>query len=77
MRSRWSRGGATTNASTRPPANGSIPTLGTVHEVAQKAAPDARVVYVDVDPVASAAQCDAVGRQPPRRCDPSRSASPG
>ncbi|MEU0156978.1 SAM-dependent methyltransferase [Micromonospora fulviviridis] len=29
-----------------------IPTLGNVHEVAQKAAPDARVVYVDVDPVA-------------------------
>jgi SAM-dependent methyltransferase len=31
-----------------------IPTLGNVHEVAQKATPDARVVYVDVDPVAVA-----------------------
>jgi S-adenosyl methyltransferase len=29
-----------------------IPTVGNVHEVAQKAAPDARVVYVDIDPVA-------------------------
>ncbi len=29
-----------------------IPTLGNVHEVAQQGAPDARVVYVDVDPVA-------------------------
>jgi hypothetical protein len=29
-----------------------IPTLGNVHEVAQDVAPDARVVYVDVDPVA-------------------------
>jgi hypothetical protein len=29
-----------------------IPTLGNVHEVAQKVAPDARVVYVDIDPVA-------------------------
>ena len=31
-----------------------IPTLGNVHEVAQKAAPDARVVYVDMDSVAVA-----------------------
>ena len=29
-----------------------IPTLGNVHEVAQGANPDARVVYVDIDPVA-------------------------
>jgi hypothetical protein len=29
-----------------------IPTVGHVHEVAQAAAPDARVVYVDIDPVA-------------------------
>jgi hypothetical protein len=29
-----------------------IPTLGNVHEVAQQAAPDSRVVYVDIDPVA-------------------------
>ncbi|WP_433221364.1 SAM-dependent methyltransferase [Dactylosporangium sp. CS-047395] len=31
-----------------------IPTLGNVHEVAQHAAADARVVYVDIDPVAVA-----------------------
>lgn len=29
-----------------------IPTVGNVHEVAQEACPDARVVYIDVDPVA-------------------------
>lgn len=29
-----------------------IPTLGNVHEVAQAIAPDSRVVYVDIDPVA-------------------------
>jgi SAM-dependent methyltransferase len=31
-----------------------VPTLGHVHEIAQRAAPDARVVYVDIDPVAVA-----------------------
>ena len=31
-----------------------IPTVGNVHEIAQKVTPDARVVYVDVDPVAVA-----------------------
>src|SRR5262245_31524913 len=31
-----------------------IPTLGNVHEVAQKHAPESRVVYVDIDPVAVA-----------------------
>jgi SAM-dependent methyltransferase len=31
-----------------------IPTSGNVHEVAQRAAPDATVVYVDMDPVAVA-----------------------
>jgi SAM-dependent methyltransferase len=31
-----------------------IPTLGNVHEEAQKAAADAKVVYVDIDPVAVA-----------------------
>ena len=31
-----------------------VPTLGNVHEVAQDAAPDARVMYVDLDPVAVA-----------------------
>jgi SAM-dependent methyltransferase len=31
-----------------------IPTEGNVHEVAQRASPDARVVYADIDPVAIA-----------------------
>src|SRR5262245_61809531 len=31
-----------------------IPTVGNVHQVAQRAAPDTRVVYVDIDPVAVA-----------------------
>jgi SAM-dependent methyltransferase len=31
-----------------------IPTVGNVHEVAQKVAPESRVVYVDIDPVAAA-----------------------
>lgn len=31
-----------------------IPTAGTVHEIAQRAVPRARVVYVDIDPVAVA-----------------------
>lgn len=31
-----------------------IPTAGNVHEIAQAAAPEARVVYVDIDPVAVA-----------------------
>jgi len=31
-----------------------IPTVGNVHEIAQQADPDARVVYVDVDPAAVA-----------------------
>lgn len=31
-----------------------IPTLGNVHEVAQAAAPESKVVYVDIDPVAVA-----------------------
>jgi S-adenosyl methyltransferase len=31
-----------------------IPTVGNVHEIAQDAAPGARVVYVDIDPVAVA-----------------------
>jgi SAM-dependent methyltransferase len=31
-----------------------IPTVGNVHEVAQQAAPESRVVYVDIDPVAVA-----------------------
>ena len=31
-----------------------VPTVGNVHEIAQHAAPDARIVYVDKDPVAVA-----------------------
>ena len=31
-----------------------IPTVGNVHEVAQRSCPDARVAYVDIDPVAVA-----------------------
>ena len=31
-----------------------IPTVGNVHEIAQEAAPGARVVYVDIDPIAVA-----------------------
>jgi hypothetical protein len=31
-----------------------VPTVGNVHEIAQQLDPDARVVYVDVDPVAGA-----------------------
>jgi trans-aconitate methyltransferase len=41
-----------------------IPTQGNVHEVAQQAAPDARVVYADVDPVAVAhSKAMLAGRQ--------------
>src|SRR4029453_2133680 len=29
-----------------------IPTVGNVHEIAQRVAPEAKVVYVDIDPVA-------------------------
>jgi len=29
-----------------------IPTVGNVHEIAQRAVPDARVIYVDLDPIA-------------------------
>ncbi len=35
-----------------------IPTSGNVHEIAQRVAPDARVVYVDIDPVAVAESLD-------------------
>jgi SAM-dependent methyltransferase len=31
-----------------------VPTVGNVHDIAQRAAPQARVVYVDIDPVAVA-----------------------
>lgn len=42
-----------------------IPTVGNVHEVAQQANPAARVVYVDVDPVA-VAHADLILRGNPR-----------
>ncbi len=35
-----------------------IPTAGNVHEIAQETAPDARVVYVDIDPMAVAESLD-------------------
>ncbi|HEX6500301.1 MAG TPA: SAM-dependent methyltransferase [Micromonosporaceae bacterium] len=35
-----------------------IPTQGNVHEIAQRQAPDARIVYVDIDPVAVAESLD-------------------
>jgi SAM-dependent methyltransferase len=41
-----------------------IPTLGNVHEVAQKASPDAKVVYVDIDPVAVAHSQHILGGNP-------------
>lgn len=41
-----------------------IPTLGNVHEVAQAAAPDARVMYVDIDPVAVAHSRAILGGNP-------------
>ncbi|WP_309111170.1 SAM-dependent methyltransferase [Saccharothrix sp.] len=44
-----------------------IPTAGNVHEVARSAAPDARVVYVDVDPVAVAHSRFILGDDPATR----------
>jgi hypothetical protein len=41
-----------------------IPTQGNVHEVAQAAAPDARVVYVDNDPVAVAHSASLLSENP-------------
>jgi hypothetical protein len=35
-----------------------IPTVGNVHQIAQRKAPEARVVYVDIDPVAVAESLD-------------------
>jgi S-adenosyl methyltransferase len=37
-----------------------IPTMGHVHEIAQRAAPESRVVYVDIDPVAVAHSRDVL-----------------
>jgi len=42
-----------------------IPTVGNVHEMAQMANPDARVVYVDIDPVA-VAHSKAILKDSPR-----------
>jgi SAM-dependent methyltransferase len=41
-----------------------IPTQGNVHEIAQALAPDARVVYVDIDPVAVAEGQEILERNP-------------
>jgi hypothetical protein len=41
-----------------------IPTVGNVHEVALRATPDARVVYVDIDPVAVAHSRAMLSEQP-------------
>ena len=53
-----------------------IPTVGNVHEVAQAANPEARVVYVDIDPVAVAHSRDS-GRQRADRGHPRRPARAG
>ena len=41
-----------------------IPTVGNVHEVAQRMAPDSRVVYVDIDPVAVAESLEILDGNP-------------
>src|SRR5579884_3165576 len=41
-----------------------IPTVGNVHEVAQRANPNARVVYVDIDPIAVAHSRAILGDAP-------------
>ncbi|MFI7599975.1 SAM-dependent methyltransferase [Actinoplanes sp. NPDC049681] len=41
-----------------------IPTVGNVHEIAQRRAPEARVVYVDIDPVAVAHSNDILKDNP-------------
>ncbi|WP_041832432.1 SAM-dependent methyltransferase [Actinoplanes sp. N902-109] len=41
-----------------------IPTVGNVHEIAQRRVPDARVVYVDIDPVAVAHSNDILKDNP-------------
>ena len=48
-----------------------IPTQGNVHEVAQQAAPDSRVVYADIDPVAIAhSKAILAARRTPRSSRP-------
>ena len=41
-----------------------IPTQGNVHEIAQQVVPDARVLYVDIDPVAVAESQEILGGNP-------------
>ncbi|HEY7224726.1 MAG TPA: SAM-dependent methyltransferase [Micromonosporaceae bacterium] len=41
-----------------------IPTVGNVHEIAQSVTPDARVVYVDIDPVAVAESLEILDGNP-------------
>jgi hypothetical protein len=41
-----------------------MPTVGNVHEIAQQAAPDCRVVYVDIDPVAVAESLEILQGNP-------------
>ena len=41
-----------------------MPTVGNVHEVAQQMAPDSRVVYVDIDPVAVAESLEILEGNP-------------
>ncbi len=41
-----------------------IPTVGNVHEIAQRRIPDARVIYVDIDPVAVAHSNDILKDNP-------------
>jgi S-adenosyl methyltransferase len=41
-----------------------IPTVGNVHEIAQAIAPDARILYVDIDPVAVAESLEILAGNP-------------
>lgn len=41
-----------------------LPTQGNVHEIARESAPEARVVYVDIDPVAVAESLEILERNP-------------
>jgi len=45
-----------------------LPTAGNVHEIAQRAVPDARVVYVDNEPVAVAQSADLLKDNPYATC---------
>jgi S-adenosyl methyltransferase len=38
-----------------------LPTVGNTHEIVQKVAPDARVVYVDIDPMVALISADVLG----------------